>query len=376
MQNIEYNVGMSLSAKDKIQNGNNDIRVFKQLELELDVLEKRIANNNTDEQFLTNDMQNFWPFYNQKTNDFFRGLPYTELRTWKQPESVQIVANSERIILSEGKPEWARIREEAFHKFVNKDKNRKISDGSAIRLNKFDGKILSVQRAGYFDQVRSNLILDYKSGFPTSTLRKQLNTEYGDKLPPLADLRLANTIGISALILVKTRLGYRPYIRIRTGRSVTNQPLGYSTGGYHVTASGVAKWPAEDQSVFNAFHFFDDQMYEKICLDLGLPFDRLSPEKNPNSPLMLFPVSLAREHQRCGKPQLFYIGILDLNMKEIHELRKSTDGNFENFLKFAGFASEAEEEHFILNQSWTDKKHMFTPEAIASIRIIENIFGK
>jgi hypothetical protein len=99
-------------------------------------------------------------------------------------------------------PEVEALRDTGFTAFRRAGKFRYESD--VIRLNAFDDDgqttTLTIQKAKYSQQAKSNLILDYDATPGGPTLRKALMTERRGLLPELNDKRLAQTIGVSMLL--------------------------------------------------------------------------------------------------------------------------------------------------------------------------------
>jgi hypothetical protein len=166
--------------------------------------------------------------------------------------------------------------------------------------------VLKVQKATYHDQAKSNLILDFDRDDPHRyiSLRTQLLTQYGSHLPPLDDERLANTLGVAAILFYWNGNQLVPYVVRRVKK------IGVFPGGLHCTASGVAKWPVGSSAP--SFKDLTDQMFGELDEGVGLKRSDI---------VELRPMALCREMARGGKPQLFYAGLTLLNRKELREKR-------------------------------------------------------
>jgi hypothetical protein len=194
----------------------------------------------------------------------------------------------------------------------------KTFNGPAVRVEEVavsGAKVwLTVQRARYFAQRRSNLALDFKYARPGGsviTLRDLLRQEFGQALPPLNDQRLANTLGVAALILVREGVELTPYLVSRS-RDVAVFNCG---GEWHCTASGVAEIERADREPT----FYMDTMYKELDEEVGLLQHDLD---------FFEPVALCREMTRGGKPQMFFLGITSLDRdtlkRKLKEARKQT----------------------------------------------------
>jgi hypothetical protein len=193
-----------------------------------------------------------------------------------------------------------------------RDSGRIGSDELTIRV--FDTRVaqrrlyLRVQRATYHDQAHSNLILDFDRDKPGAypSLRSQLLARDSGHLPRLGDRRLANTLGVAALVFYTSNGQWIPYMVRRVKK------VGVFPGGLHCTASGVAKWPpAPDNKTLS--NFATEHMLYEIEEEVGLKGEDL---------IDLRPLALCREMARGGKPQLFYGGFTLLDRQALRQRRK------------------------------------------------------
>lgn len=202
-------------------------------------------------------------------------------------------------------PEIENLREAGLDGL--KETGRFRHDSDTIRLDKYafsDGVLrLSISKARYSDQARSNLILDLRDERERS-IRKQLIEEYGHRLPPLADRRLANTIGVCILVFYKDKGVLTPYFVPRTREVAV-----FNTGEWHCTASGAAEWPRfPEESGENFEEYILDDLYRELEEEVGLLKADLT---------NVLPLALCRELVRAGKPQIFFIGFTELSYREL-----------------------------------------------------------
>jgi hypothetical protein len=186
--------------------------------------------------------------------------------------------------------------------------------GAVIRLERAyvpeDGSgrgdeiVLRVQRAVYGDQVRSNLIADFShrcSDGEKRSLRSLVGREFGNRLPPLSDPRLANTLGVAVILFYRHNDCWTPALWPRKSN------LAVFEGGWHCSSSGAAEW-WDDTSVPTFENLIVGDMLREIEEELRIPQSRISALK---------PVALCREFARLGKPQLFFAGLVDMSHDEL-----------------------------------------------------------
>lgn len=243
------------------------------------------------------------------------GVPYLEvadlLCSRSQNLTIDVVRNPFRLKRGGDGELWRAISDVGFEALKASGKISNVQNDKLVRLSAMadthDALSLRVQRATYYDQARSNLILDYVAlaDSPSVTLRTELAKSYGKRLPPLNEARLANNVGIACLLFFRDRDGLTPYLVKRVSE------IGVMPGGVHCTASGAAAWPDQGSCDFEGF--FSCDMYREIKEEVGL--DRTDIQD-------LRPVALCREFLRAGKPQLFFAGITSLSYDELQKRRK------------------------------------------------------
>jgi hypothetical protein len=241
-------------------------------------------------------------------------LPYTEVGNllWQGPSHtprVEFVESPGSFELSAGSVAWREASARGFDSLVAS--GRVKNDELAVRLAEArvdNGTLrLKVQRARYHDQARSNLVLDFDRENPGHfvSLRQLLIADYGKKLPDLHDGRLANTLGIAALVYYPSGNAWVPYLVRRVRK------IGVFPGGLHCTASGVAKWPPPE-APRSLDGFATEHMYYELEEEVGIQREDL---------IDLRPVALCREMARGGKPQLFYVGFTKLCRTDLAKRR-------------------------------------------------------
>lgn len=259
-----------------------------------------------------------------KEKQIYPGLLYTELVCYidrlitGKGASIEIKPEPGLFHLAPlSNPEVEALRDSGFAAFKHAGKYRYESD--VIRLNGFDDDgqktTLTIQKAKYSQQARSNLILDYEARPGGPTMRKALMDERRGFLPDLRDKRLAQTIGVSMLLFYPDQGEWMPFLVARNRETAV-----LNEGEWSDSASGAAEWPADEHNTAKTFEaYILDDMYMELDEELGLKPQDLS---------NVLPLAIAREFIRAGKPQIFFIGFTNLSYNDIvmrmEERRKET----------------------------------------------------
>ena len=165
---------------------------------------------------------------------------------------------------------------------------------------------LVIQPATYFDQVGTNLTLDWASGclgeMSSSTLRNDIEKTVDGSLPRLKNSVLANTLGVAAMIVSR---GENVLIPIRGNEQAV---MVDGKGKFHCSASGVFSWDRSNANFSDVnFDFFIDGMAKEIQSETGL----LQHEYT------ITPLAFSRELIRGGKPQFFFVAETEVTMEDI-----------------------------------------------------------
>lgn len=238
---------------------------------------------------------------------------FSQLVSWQDDwsdDAVVVNVANKPFSRSIGNGKWQKTSSAGFTALHDSGRISGNEDTIRVSTAQVDhGKLLlSLQKATYYDQAHSNLILDFDrlNPIPHDSLRSQLETQFDKRLPPLKDPRLANTLGVATLLFYESKNQWVPYIVRRVKK------IGVFPGGLHCTASGVAKWPQNDtEKTF--FNFATNHMLSEIEEEVGL---------KPEDLIDFRPLSLCREMARGGKPQLFFAGFTRLSRTTLTERRK------------------------------------------------------
>ena len=201
------------------------------------------------------------------------------------------------------------------------DKSGEWQNDYSIRITKLDlaeNKIY-IQPATYFDQIATNLTLDWASGVlgedKSLTIRNNYEKDHNGLLTPLRSSILANTLGV-AVILVNPNTK-EVLIPIRGNEQAI---MDNGLGKFHCSASGVFAWNESD-NIENtlSFDFFSKGMEKEIESEIGLKPEQYN----------LIPLAFTRELVRGGKPQLFFIAETTLDIGNIQSEMKMAEESWE-----------------------------------------------
>lgn len=213
---------------------------------------------------------------------------------------------------------------------IKKDSNNEWENNETIKITDFnlEKKEVVIQPATYFDQVGTNLTLDWASGCleesPSATLRNNIEKTVDGALPRLKNSVLANTLGVAAVIVSR---GEDVLIPIRGYEQAV---MVDRKGKFHCSASGVFAWDKSDASSVNVdFDFFIDGMAKEIHSETGLLKEECT----------ITPLAFSRELIRGGKPQLFFVAETNVSMEEL----KTRMSNAEEHWEFISIADLTED---------------------------------
>lgn len=199
------------------------------------------------------------------------------------------------------------LREAGFDRLREVGRVRRNSDIIRVEDIAFDGTTatLQIRKARYWDQARSNLILDFHPDPEVPTIRETLLKEVPGCLTPLSDRRLANTLGLTILVFYLDPMGrLSPFIIPRSRDTAI-----HNRGQWSDSASGAAEWPEHPDGLEVSFEtYILDDVYNELKQEIGLEKDDLS---------LVAPLAICRELARAGKPQMFFIGFTHLNRNQL-----------------------------------------------------------
>lgn len=250
------------------------------------------------------------------------------------PAHVSITRRAERFLLPD---EVGRITQGGFDELAGSLPPGRLFDGPVVRLAGFaaeaGGWRLDLQPAGYFDYVRSNLMMDWPAPRPgTGTLREAIHGE--GRLPAPEASPFADALGISMLLLAAEG----SLIVQRRAPTVMVWP-----GALGPSAAGMAG-PEDFEGVATLAGLNPLREAEE---ELGLPAEVM----RGIEPRFL---GLTRELARGGTPELFYVARLPLREAELRRLSaRATDGDEYTDLLFLPPAEVADPPERLLTEAST-----------------------
>lgn len=277
-------------------------------------IETRSGHNDRDKSpFYEMDAKRIWGYYysHSTTYEYRNGLLYADLVSFFSENFNPITENSvdtAEITVNllgapyRSPPSLQAHSAQAISYFQKLGKIRKDpatgdwENNQTIRVsNLVDRKQFVCQPVTYFDQIGTNITLDWASGLlpnNSRTIRSGIERPSQGRLLPLSESLLANNLGTA--IMFYDRELKRSLIRVRSDK------LGsIAQRGLHCTVSGVLEIEPGVKPGQFGFEIFLYGTHHEIKMETHLNRDQY----------LLFPVAFARELPRGGKPQLFFVAI-------------------------------------------------------------------
>lgn len=234
-------------------------------------------------------------------------LPYKEI--------IDYIAHPDtRTVIKGGKIEsrfdlgerYMALTQPNFDEFLRE--RPKTTNGPALRLKSLtstgeNAYECVLQRAGYHDQVRTNLTLDLPIGLGMSMRTEDLSAS--KQLRPLEESVLANTIGVSAIWVTPCRKGDK-----KSRHQVFLRPRRKQTGVYYDmlgTVSGVVEVPDNDTFACETLEeYASSEIIREFYQETGYK-QYLDSKSLPETVVQVVPLMFVRELIRGGKPQFFFL---------------------------------------------------------------------
>lgn len=253
---------------------------------------------------------------------------------WKLPNELQLHGNTAVDLFK------------TLEKITIDQRTGEFENNVSFRIQGFEPNgEFKLEKARYFDQVATNLTLDWASSKlgRHQTIRTGIERPVAGKLPPLANSILANTVG-TAVLFYDQKL--RPILRTRVA-TLASIPK----RGLHCSVSGVLEAVNEYASnTRGGFEIFLPGTHLEIKNEMGL---------EPHE-YELWPVAFSRELARGGKPQLFFAAIAlvdELRLRDAAEHAKEK-----------GEYVQADDFNI---QSWDNAYEKFTYEGWAALHFAD-----
>ena len=191
--------------------------------------------------------------------------------------------------------------------------------------------VIEIEKATYFDQIATNLSLDYSlskndaTSIGATTLRQwdinQSNTKKGT-LPILSKSRLANTIGIAVGITATNKRGEKVIlIRKRTSNVAVAAKMLTLPFSFSLNMDTKGLIIGNESTIFDLIKSdFRHEQSEELGLEPGqMDFEKVNP------------LLLCRELSRGGKPQFFFEIKLDIPFEDLKRQIKENAGSKKEF---------------------------------------------
>lgn len=363
-----------LSHDNETIDAGSSIKAKIPLNLKNEPIETRVGfKKNDTSDFYESNFNKLYHFYSgyQNTDEYHQGILYADIIALHSEGVYPIRKTS--IAVKDIKINISRLSYKipislkahakyAVETFKELGKIKKINDSCEWENNESlsfssicpnTGKIEAC-KAYYFDQIATNISLDWRSKkLPDTRLTirnsNSLERPVNGKLKSLDDSILANTLGV-AVILYSSELEAFVRVRSNTLASITKK-------GLHCSASGVFEMEGGIKPGEYDFSIFEQAIKNEIKSEIGII----------NSDYKLYPVAYARELPRGGKPQLFFVAVTSLSKTEIIERSRKADESWE-------FVDE-ENEDFSGFKSFSELSEImdsFTYEGWACLRLAED----
>lgn len=245
-----------------------------------------------------------------KTEIRTRVFPYKELINYiKHPTTKIQISNKSLSDIFRLPEELLYATTNAYTSFIQT--RLLVSDDTTLRIKALHSVndnlwMCSLQKAKYTDQIRTNLTIDFPLESITEETMRTKDLGENNTLRPFEESILANTIGVSAIWVMKKKSG----ITNISENMYFLMPRKKNTGIYNGmlgTISGVVTSPQSDK--FNS-EFLEDyltleiqrEFYEETGINSLIDSGYLKCDE-----IRITPLAFVRDLTRGGKPQVFYI---------------------------------------------------------------------
>lgn len=243
-------------------------------------------------------------------------------------------------------PELAEHREEVKNRM---EREGRLSKGNnpaprvcGFRIAEDGVPYYLMERAFYYDQVGTNLSLDYSlsapievSGIRCTTVRQWDIVQAGGvkTLPTFEMSRLANTVGVAVGVICETESGKQVLLRRKRADNVA-----VYAGMWHLPFSFALTMENSDETI-------ESDVKDFLKFDIGheLAEELLGLESADFGPVT--PLAFCRDLARGGKPQFFFVMQCRLPFEEIQKRAKNTSGEFKGKiekLQVRNYAADAQ----------------------------------
>ena len=274
-------------------------------------------------------------------------LPYKEVINFiEAPDTTITITNPNNIKRFQLSEALNKLTQPAYEEFMGKKPNTYNDSHPRIAsLYKTDDKYsCTIEEADYFQQIRTNLSLDFKINMENEQETTLRNIEQNNRvtesqdLPEFSESCLANTIGVSAIWMMKRSIWSKDvFLRPRKNNvGVFAGKLGIPSGSVEMPKGSrfrtknlveyltldIAREFIEETGLFGEKVYVGKNRentitFSDIKKNFELPNDFPTPITLPESVEMtIIPLAFVRELRRGGKPQMFFL----ITTKEIPDV--------------------------------------------------------
>ena len=213
---------------------------------------------------------------------------------------------------------------DAFNEFLSERPN--TTDGPVLRLasiKKVTGSSdyeAKLERASYYDLVRTNLTLDHQLDNDSFASMRINDLTSDNSAPKFEDSQLVNSIGVSSVLAFQSKGIWYYHMQSRQAN------LGVFTNMLS-SVSGSMMPPVE--GIDDLVDYATKELKRELIEETGLDVENLE----EYSRFDIVPLALTRELTRGGKPQFFFLTVLgELSEKEFGKIFKeaSSKNEFKN----------------------------------------------
>ena len=238
-------------------------------------------------------------------------LPYLEIIDFvSQPETK--ISIDPTIGKHTSTDELKAFTQQALDKF--KQEKPKTFDAPILRIANLRKQnndfVVKLEHSSYFEQVRTNLTLDYLQAGGQTLRAKDYKTQ--NNLPEFNESMMVNSIGVSGVVFFSR--GTRKYLFMKLRKQsegIFDKQFG--------TTSGVVL-PPKDLNGADLVSYATQEMQREFLNETGLSNDS-------QNAIAITPVAFTRELARGGKPQFFFV------IEIAESLEKSFKKKFRNSIE-------------------------------------------
>ena len=252
---------------------------------------------------------------------------------------------------------------DAFEEFMAERPN--TTNESILRIsslksgNSKSNHVVTLERARYFDQVRTNLTLDHQLDNDSfATLR--INDLTGDNsLPSYEKSQLVNSIGVSSVLAFQSKGVWYYHMQSRQSN------LGVFTN--MLSSVGGTVLPPETD-ITDLVEYAKSELKRELIEETGLDITNLE----EYSRFDIVPLALLRELTRGGKPEFMFLTVLgELSEKEFDKIFKAAESKhefkndrFSNITSFNDLISPAFTTNLLYAMKYMQARHKITGDVV------------